>query len=47
MSRVVEHLTKKNERMKLTMDRHAVGGEGVNRHSVFSILAHVTLIKIL
>ena len=39
-STVVEHLPK-NGSMKLTMDR------GVNRCTVFPILAHVTLIKIL
>ena len=39
MSMVVEHLPK-NGSMQLTMDR------GVNRCTVFSTLAHVTLIKI-
>ena len=37
---IVEHLPK-NETTKLTMDR------GVNRCSVFSIIGHVTLIKLL
>ena len=39
--------SKKNGRMKLTMNRDTVGPGGrVNRCSVFPELAHVTLIKI-
>ena len=37
----------KNGSMKLTIDRHTIEATGVNRYSVFSTLAHVTLIKIL